>query len=793
MLARCALSAAVSAAALLSAAVAHAQPYLMIPDSGGAGRIMLFQASDGTLVDANFIVGGGPVLFQTPKAAFQVDNEIWVTDQIDDSIYRFTATIPAVFAGKIGGGLSGQLDNIRGGSLINGRVWVANDGGNNGATADSLAIYSTSGVRQATYSSAPATSPFDATLFNGEVLVPCSSTHSLYRFDATTGAPLGTFHVGGATGINFPQQVIAAPTGTAGASEVWAAGFSSRPGVYRYSDTGSQVAYYNVSTGLRGVNILDNGEVIFTDGNAVKKFSPPSTVATTILGSLAGGAQYIHRLVPTATPPTTNPYGLASFLAEPAPQGGSSTLRVDAVAGTTPASTGVLVTADLTPLGGAAVQPLAPTGPGSLTFTLPVSIPAAQPTGPYSVSITISDAQARSSTTTASVYVITAPPAGFVLEVEPNSTKAAATPAAIGTGEGVFGVSTGSSTTTSALASADNFLVTTPAAPAGVYRHRMELSSPTVGHTGSIRGLTQTTGAVNAASDAAVQTSSTSTFPARFNQWYGFGRGESVVYRVVGGTATTSEYTATLTSTAVTTTAVPTAFTPGAITISRQAGVTIGLDMLVFNADGTPFIDALHEGTTTGPNTFTRTYPAGSYILAVSNVNTADSRPSPSDASGRSSAVLDFPSAVVNNSTTASANLSLELSDGTNVVPLSLAKNEPYEVVFVRFTVGTPVTTQVCCRGVTCAIIDPALCIAPPGIGISTVTGTTCAGQSAIFAGCCYADFNKSGVKDVADIFAFLSAWFANSPFSDVGGDGTGTREVSDIFQFLSAWFVGCT
>jgi len=102
-------------------------------------------------------------------------------------------------------------------------------------------------------------------------------------------------------------------------------------------------------------------------------------------------------------------------------------------------------------------------------------------------------------------------------------------------------------------------------------------------------------------------------------------------------------------------------------------------------------------------------------------------------------------------------------------------------------------STQVCCRGVTCAIIDPALCIAPPGIGISTVTGTTCAGQSAIFAGCCYADFNKSGVKDVADIFAFLSAWFANSPFSDVGGDGTGTRDVSDIFQFLSAWFVGCT
>ena len=102
----------------------------------------------------------------------------------------------------------------------------------------------------------------------------------------------------------------------------------------------------------------------------------------------------------------------------------------------------------------------------------------------------------------------------------------------------------------------------------------------------------------------------------------------------------------------------------------------------------------------------------------------------------------------------------------------------------------------VCCRGVTCTIVaSAAACTAPAGVGIRVLpaSATSCAGQSAVNAGCCYADFNKSGVKDVADIFAFLSAWFANSPFSDVGGDGTGTRDVSDIFQFLSAWFVGCS
>ncbi|MBY0261365.1 MAG: hypothetical protein K2Q20_03430, partial [Phycisphaerales bacterium] len=54
----------------------------------------------------------------------------------------------------------------------------------------------------------------------------------------------------------------------------------------------------------------------------------------------------------------------------------------------------------------------------------------------------------------------------------------------------------------------------------------------------------------------------------------------------------------------------------------------------------------------------------------------------------------------------------------------------------------------------------------------------------------CPADFDLSGTRDVSDIFAFLSAWFASGPGSDF--DQSGTRDVSDIFAFLSAWFAGC-
>lgn len=54
----------------------------------------------------------------------------------------------------------------------------------------------------------------------------------------------------------------------------------------------------------------------------------------------------------------------------------------------------------------------------------------------------------------------------------------------------------------------------------------------------------------------------------------------------------------------------------------------------------------------------------------------------------------------------------------------------------------------------------------------------------------CPADFDRSGVVNTADIFTFLSAWFAQSMTADF--DGSGTVAVPDIFAFLSVWFEGC-
>jgi hypothetical protein len=54
----------------------------------------------------------------------------------------------------------------------------------------------------------------------------------------------------------------------------------------------------------------------------------------------------------------------------------------------------------------------------------------------------------------------------------------------------------------------------------------------------------------------------------------------------------------------------------------------------------------------------------------------------------------------------------------------------------------------------------------------------------------CLANFNGVDGRTPQDIFDFLTAYFAGSPFVDVTNDGV--RSPADIFAFLTAYFAGC-
>jgi len=300
-------------------------------------------------------------------------------------------------------------------------------------------------------------------------------------------------------------------------------------------------------------------------------------------------------------------------------------------------------------------------------------------------------------------------------EIEPNETKAQATTNGIVTmvaGDKLTGTTTGSSLITPGASSADTWHVKTGTLAAGIYRHTLALTTTgTAGHTGTLRGLTQTAGAINLGTDTAFTTSSSTSPTPRSVAWYGFGRAEEMYYRVTGTATTTGGYDATLSTATVTPIIVPGTFAPGSISMSTIAQTTVDTDIHLFDGTMTIIDDAsnddesIAEGGTGGTlqSRLTRTLAAGTYTLAIGRFNTATNDDSPQTDDFLTGNVLDFPNGIADSSTTLAAggtDFDVVISDTAGPVSVvALGQpNEPFTLVFVRFTVGsaTPPPTAYC-------------------------------------------------------------------------------------------------
>ncbi len=160
-------------------------------------------------------------------------------------------------------------------------------------------------------------------------------------------------------------------------------------------------------------------------------------------------------------------------------------------------------------------------------------------------------------------------PPRFHLEVEPNDFSTGASRVSIAHGTGIYGTSTGSQVSADPALTATTSCSTCPPprreSTATVCDHLHAESRAT---PAALRGDSQLNGVIDSFSDVAFQTSSAQSSPARFSQWYGFGRGEQVAYRIDGSSLTTSEYVSTLSSTLVTPIAVSGAVQSGPVTIA---------------------------------------------------------------------------------------------------------------------------------------------------------------------------------------------------------------------------------
>lgn len=260
---------------------------IMIPESTN-DRVMLFSEVDGSLLNPNFI-DLTPYGAATPINAIQVGNEIWVSDQVADSIFRFSIDGSAHL-----GTISGGMDNIRGIEWVGDTVYVSNAGSGNGAPGPGVVTidvpsYSVSGFFAS--GDTGAGDPFDVLSYFGNLLVNDIAGDDIDTF-TTGGAFFSSFHESdGINGINFPEQMITTQFGT-----VLAGGFSSPAGIYEYDQAGNQINYWDVGTAVRGVHALENGNILFTDGSGVHVLDPNTLLITDSITGVS--ARYAECVVP---------------------------------------------------------------------------------------------------------------------------------------------------------------------------------------------------------------------------------------------------------------------------------------------------------------------------------------------------------------------------------------------------------------------------------------------------------------------------------------------------------------
>jgi hypothetical protein len=242
---------------------------LLIPDSTG-DRVVIVSANDGSVVNANFIDIGTQAaaagVTSTPIEAIEVGNEVWVSDQVADRIWRFSRG--GGFLGDVG---VGDLNNIRGMEVVGDTVYVAQ--GSASTTLSEGIVRIDAATRTVTDvflgRDEADVSYWDVKLYNGELLVTNSDTGNdgIERYDLN-GNFLGFFaQSDGVASFDFLQQLNTRQTN----SNLLGGGFSVPAGVYEFQSDGTALGIVaGLDGGPRGAFELGNGEILWTNGSAIQ-------------------------------------------------------------------------------------------------------------------------------------------------------------------------------------------------------------------------------------------------------------------------------------------------------------------------------------------------------------------------------------------------------------------------------------------------------------------------------------------------------------------------------------------
>jgi len=264
---------------------------LLVPD-WRTPRVMAFSRLDGSLVNANFITPAqARTSITVPKEAIRVLDEVWVSDQLENRIMRFTLD-GRTFLGDFSTRAMSGIENVRGFEATCGKVYVACGAG---AHAGKVAVLDllTGLVVTATATGAQ---PFDVQLARTELIVSDFSEGRLVRlnYDGSRGDAMV------ALGSGFgPQQVVRLP----GERFLVASYSPTPPGRIQELDaSGALVRTHSVpQTLLVAAHPLANGNILFTTRLAVYVLNKTTGASAPVVTDV--DAHYINSLAPKAFHP----------------------------------------------------------------------------------------------------------------------------------------------------------------------------------------------------------------------------------------------------------------------------------------------------------------------------------------------------------------------------------------------------------------------------------------------------------------------------------------------------------
>ncbi len=263
----------ITATALLAAASAHAADRILVCDVQN-DRVMLFDAADGAILDANWLTDAAAVgwAFTTPVEAIRVGAEYWVSDLDLNRIFRFD--LQRTFLGAIDTAGPVALNDPRGMALAADRVYVSTTPPGPGAVIISYAFDGSYLGAHVALSGANSIAP-DVELFAGGLLLPHGQPNWVYLHDLSGGgpAPFAPIIVGRQITRLADDSVliVSAPDGLPSA------------GLYHLEPDGAQRAFIPAATmTLRGGALLDDGGYFLTGSDGVHKAAPTGGGAFTV-------------------------------------------------------------------------------------------------------------------------------------------------------------------------------------------------------------------------------------------------------------------------------------------------------------------------------------------------------------------------------------------------------------------------------------------------------------------------------------------------------------------------------